>query len=43
MLRDKQARLFRRFYESARDHEILDEKTTILVGLSAAMAAGCGP
>ncbi len=35
--------LFDAFYESGRNSEILDPKTTILIHLAAAMAVGCSP
>ncbi len=31
------------FYDSARHNEILDERTTIMLHLGAAMAVGCEP
>ena len=34
---------FRDFYAAVRDEATLDRKTTLLVGLAAAMTAGCGP
>ena len=42
MLQPDQAQAFRNFYDSARAAG-LDEKTTTLVGLAAAMTAGCSP
>jgi hypothetical protein len=34
---------FDAFYASARENEILDPKTTILIHLATAMAVGCSP
>ncbi|MDF1579999.1 MAG: hypothetical protein P1P74_04375 [Desulfuromonadales bacterium] len=42
MLQADQARTFRAFYDSARAAG-LDVKTTTLVGLAAALTAGCFP
>ncbi len=43
MLSSKSAKMYRDFYDLVREDPALDEQTTILVGLSAAMAAGCEP
>jgi hypothetical protein len=34
---------FNAFYDAVRDESRLDRKTTVLVGLAAAMTSGCGP
>ncbi len=43
MLSAKNGKAFREFYDAVRDESALDRKTTILVGLAAAMTAGCLP
>ena len=43
MLSAKNGKAFRDFYDAVRDESILDRKTTILIGLSASMTAGCSP
>ena len=43
MLSEKQAIAFDNFYKSARNNEILDPKTTLLVHMAAAMATACYP
>jgi hypothetical protein len=43
MLLKNQEKAFSAFYESARQNQILDEKTTLLTHLAAAMAVGCIP
>ena len=43
MLTKKQQALYDSFYESTHKNEYLDQKTEILVGLSAAMAMNCAP
>ncbi len=43
MLSAKNGKAFGQFYDAVRDESVLDEKTTILVGLAAAMTAGCVP
>jgi hypothetical protein len=43
MLSAKNAAAFRAFYDEVRDQSVLDEKTTLLIGLAAAMTAGCEP
>lgn len=42
MLTPVHGQAFRSFYDAMRD-SVLDEKTTILVGLAAALAVGCEP
>jgi len=43
MLTRRQQELYDSFYESTHRNEFLDQKTEILVGLSAAMAMNCAP
>ena len=43
MLPKKQQDTFGAFYDSARHNGILEEKTTLLLHLGAAMALGCSP
>ncbi len=43
MLTERQQSLYNSFYESTHKNEYLDQKTEILVGLSAAMAMNCAP
>lgn len=43
MLTKRQQELYDSFYESTHDNECLDQKTEVLVGLSAAMAMNCAP
>jgi hypothetical protein len=43
MLSADSAQKYRSFYDQVRADPALDEETTILVGLTAAMAAGCEP
>lgn len=43
MLTRRQGELYNDFYESTHDNEFLDQRTEILVGLSAAMAMNCYP
>lgn len=43
MLTDKQQALYDAFYASTHTNEYLDEKTELLVGLSAALAMNCAP
>ena len=43
MLSAKNGKAFSQFYDAVRDEAVLDKKTTILVGLAAAMTAGCAP
>ncbi len=43
MLTKRQQELYDSFYESTHNNEYLDEKTEVLIGLSAAMAMNCAP
>jgi hypothetical protein len=43
MLPEKQLKAFKDFYDSARNNEILEPKTTLMIHLAAAMAVGCYP
>jgi alkylhydroperoxidase/carboxymuconolactone decarboxylase family protein YurZ len=43
MLKEDQKKLYDAFYESTHNNEYLDEKTEILVGLSAAISLNCQP
>ena len=43
MLPEKQLKAYNDFYDSARDNEILEPKTTLMVHLATAMAVGCYP
>jgi len=43
VLSKKNAEAYSAFYDAVRDHSVLDEKTTALIGLAAAMTAGCEP
>ncbi len=43
MLSPKNGKVFSQFYDAVRDESVLDKKTTILIGLAAAMTSGCGP
>jgi len=43
MLPPKQHQAFCAYYDSVRDATILDARTTVIVGLTAAMASGCDP
>jgi len=43
MLTGKNRSTFNAFYDAVRDESTLDKRTTILVGLAAAMACGCTP
>lgn len=43
MLTDKQQELYDSFYESTHQNEFLDQKTEVLIGLSAALALDCYP
>ncbi len=43
MLPPEQRRAFGAFYDAVRDESHLDRRETIMVGLAAAMAAGCDP
>ncbi len=39
----QQEKAFGEFYKTARHNEILDDKTTLMIHLAAAMALGCYP
>jgi len=43
MLTKRQYELYNSFYESTHNNEYLDQRTEIVVGLSAAMAMNCAP
>lgn len=43
MLPKEQRKAYEAFYYSARNNDILDPKTTLLLHLGAAMALGCSP
>ncbi|MEN8177788.1 MAG: carboxymuconolactone decarboxylase family protein [Pseudomonadota bacterium] len=43
MLTQRQSELYNSFYESTHENEYLDQRTELLVGLSAAMAMNCAP
>jgi hypothetical protein len=43
MLTKDRAISWKAFYDSARHNDILDERTTVLIHLAAAMATGCYP
>ena len=43
MLPEKQKNAFRSFYDSARNNDILDPKTTLLIHFASAMAFNCYP
>ena len=43
MLTKEQNKLYESFYESTHNNEYLDNKTELLVGLSAAIAMNCQP
>jgi hypothetical protein len=43
VLSEQSAKAFGTFYDTARQNDILDPKTTLLVHLAAAMSAGCYP
>jgi alkylhydroperoxidase/carboxymuconolactone decarboxylase family protein YurZ len=43
MLTKRQKELYNSFYESTHKNEYLDQKTEVLVGLSASMAMNCAP
>ena len=40
---DKQRKAFNQFYDSARYNKVLDDRTSLMVHLAAAMATGCYP
>ena len=43
MLPKEQKKAYADFYGSARNNEILEKKTTVMIHLAAAMALGCYP
>lgn len=43
MLPEKQQKAFGAFYDTVRENDILDQKTTLLLHLGTAMAVGCSP
>lgn len=43
MLYDDKRSTFNAFYDAVRDESELDQRTTILVGLAAALTSGCAP
>jgi hypothetical protein len=43
MLPKEQKKAYSAFYDSARNNEILDPKTTLLIHMATAMAIGCYP
>lgn len=43
MLYDDKRSAYNAFYDAVRDESELDGKTTILVGLAAALTSGCRP
>lgn len=43
MLPRKQHETYEAFYDSARNNDILEPKTTLMLHLAAAMALGCYP
>jgi len=43
MLPEKQQKSFGEFYDTVRNNEILEPKTTLLLHLAASMAVGCSP
>ena len=43
MLPPKQSKKYQEFYKAAKENDILDPKTTLLIHLSTSMAAGCYP
>jgi alkylhydroperoxidase/carboxymuconolactone decarboxylase family protein YurZ len=43
MLTKRQQELYDSFYESTHSNQYLDQKTEVLVGLSAALAMNCSP
>jgi hypothetical protein len=43
MLTAKQEKAYEEFYNSARNNDVLDAKTTLMIHLSAAMATACYP
>ena len=43
MLPNEQEKAYRAFYNSARQNQILDSKTTVMIHLASAMALACYP
>jgi len=43
LLPEKQKTKYREFYDSARNNDILEPKTTLMLHMAAAMAIGCYP
>lgn len=43
MLNDKNRTAYVNFYDAVRDESALDRKTTVLIGLAAAIASACDP
>ena len=43
MLPKRQLEAWSSFYDSARNNEFLDEKTTLMIHLATAMSTGCYP
>ena len=43
MLPEKQLKAYNDFYDSARQNDILEPKTTLMIHLAASMAVGCYP
>ncbi|SHJ21902.1 hypothetical protein SAMN02745165_01845 [Malonomonas rubra DSM 5091] len=43
MLSEKNGKAYSTFYDAVRDETVLDRRITVLVGLAAAMTAGCEP
>lgn len=43
MLSEKQHKAYCDFYDAVRDESVFDARTTVIVGLTAAMASGCDP
>lgn len=43
MLPKPQLEAWKRYYDSARHNEYLDEKTTLMIHLATAMSVGCYP
>jgi len=41
MLLPKQHKAYCTFYDAVRDESVFDTRTTVIVGLTAAMASGC--
>jgi len=43
MLSNKNGKAYRNFYDAVRDEAVLDRRSTLLVGLAAAISVGCEP